>query len=142
MTKEEIVKYVMQSPENTNPAVLEGMLNQLDNGGGGDYKFVEVVRQEEFEWTQAKGDDWMANNNSFDVDTLEKNIYAIKMPPYINDFTSVYVINNSVNKFISTDSFSNYSVTIGCGVSDQNIYISPFESVPEVESIILYKIVD
>ena len=37
MTKEEIVKYVMQSPENTNPTVLEGMLEEL-NGGGGDYK--------------------------------------------------------------------------------------------------------
>ena len=30
MTKEEIVKYVMQSPENTNPAVLEGMLNEIN----------------------------------------------------------------------------------------------------------------
>ena len=37
MTKEEIIKYVTSSPENTNPNVLEGMLEELDSGGG-DYK--------------------------------------------------------------------------------------------------------
>ena len=35
MTKEEIIKYVLSSPENTNPNVLEGMLNELSNSGGG-----------------------------------------------------------------------------------------------------------
>ena len=35
MTKEEIFDYVMESPENTNPAVLRSMLNELDGGFGG-----------------------------------------------------------------------------------------------------------
>lgn len=31
----EIFNYVMNSPENTNPAVLRGMLNSIEGGGGG-----------------------------------------------------------------------------------------------------------
>ena len=34
MTKEEILDYVMNSPENTNRMVLNDMLNQLQSGGG------------------------------------------------------------------------------------------------------------
>lgn len=32
MTKEEIVQYVLNSPENTNPNVLNGMLEELSGG--------------------------------------------------------------------------------------------------------------
>ena len=35
MEKEDIVNYVMDNPDNTNPAVLRDMLNQLSSGGGG-----------------------------------------------------------------------------------------------------------
>lgn len=34
MTIDEILDYVMQTPENTNRAILKDMLNQLDTGGG------------------------------------------------------------------------------------------------------------
>ena len=34
MDKEDIVNYVMDNPDNTNPAVLRDMLNQLNSGGG------------------------------------------------------------------------------------------------------------
>ena len=139
MTKDEIIDYVMDTPGNTNPNVLRGMLE--NSGGDGNYKFVEVARQEEFEWTQEKSNVWIANNTSFDVDTLEKNIYAIKMPPYINDFTSALVVNNDSNKLIDVDRSCGYSVIIGDDPSHQNIIIEHLESTPEVESIILYKLV-
>lgn len=44
MTKDEIIDYVLNSPENTNPNVLKGMLDQLDNGGSssGGFEFVTV----------------------------------------------------------------------------------------------------
>ena len=32
---DEIFNYVMNSPENTNPAVLRSMLNSIEEGGGG-----------------------------------------------------------------------------------------------------------
>lgn len=35
-TKEEVFKYVMNSPENTNPAVLGSLLNGIEGGGGVD----------------------------------------------------------------------------------------------------------
>ena len=41
MDKEEIINYVMRSPENTNANVLRGMLDQL--GGGGDTKSSDIV---------------------------------------------------------------------------------------------------
>ena len=43
MTKEEIVKYITSSPENTNPNVLEGMLDQLGGGGSSDYSIAKVT---------------------------------------------------------------------------------------------------
>ena len=39
MTEDEIVEYATHSPENTNPAVLRGMLSQL-SGGGSSEPFV------------------------------------------------------------------------------------------------------
>lgn len=134
---DEIINYVMNTPGNTNPNVLRGMLE--NSGGGGDYKFVEVARQEEFEWTKEKPTDWTTNSNSFDVDTLEKNIYAIKMLPYIKDFTPVFI--DRIYKRISVDSSSDFLVEINDEDSYQSIRITPFESTPEVESIILYKLV-
>ena len=35
MTKQDIIDYVMTTPHNTNRAVLNSMLNQLAEGGGG-----------------------------------------------------------------------------------------------------------
>lgn len=35
MTKQDIINYVTETPQNTNPAILNTMLNQLDSGGGG-----------------------------------------------------------------------------------------------------------
>lgn len=46
MTKDEIIDYVLNSPENTNPNVLKGMLDQLDSGGGNeDFSIAEVQVQ-------------------------------------------------------------------------------------------------
>ena len=36
MDNDQIINYVMNTPGNTNAEVLRGMLNQLNNGGGGD----------------------------------------------------------------------------------------------------------
>ena len=33
MTKEGIINYVMNTPDNTNPAVLRSLLDQMENGG-------------------------------------------------------------------------------------------------------------
>lgn len=42
MTKEEIIQYILQSPENTNPNVLKGMLDELDSNKGGDNMVVSL----------------------------------------------------------------------------------------------------
>lgn len=44
MTKQDIIEYVMNTPHNTNKAVLSSMLNQLVEGGGGssDFSTAEV----------------------------------------------------------------------------------------------------
>ena len=45
MEKQDIINYVLTTPENTNPAILEGMLEQLiaQSGGGGGESDVEIV---------------------------------------------------------------------------------------------------
>lgn len=40
MEIDEIVDYATKSPENTNPAVLRGMLSQLNGGSGSGYPYV------------------------------------------------------------------------------------------------------
>lgn len=35
MEKQDIINYVLNTPENTNPVILNGMLSQLEAGGGG-----------------------------------------------------------------------------------------------------------
>lgn len=36
---DKIMEYIMNTPENTNPAILRGMLKNLGSGGGGDSDF-------------------------------------------------------------------------------------------------------
>ena len=45
MTKNDIIEYVMNTPHNTNKAVLSSMLNQLaeDGGGSSDFSTAEVI---------------------------------------------------------------------------------------------------
>ena len=52
MTKEEILDYVMNSPENTNRRVLSDMLNELTNssGGGPTVRIVDIV------WDDSSGE--------------------------------------------------------------------------------------
>lgn len=40
MDKEDIVKYVMHTPANTNPAVLRSMLGSVEGGGGGNSPLI------------------------------------------------------------------------------------------------------
>ena len=56
MTKEEIVKYVTSSPENTNPNVLEGMLDELLNSKGGDSVFIVNLQDDTLDkrWAEIK----------------------------------------------------------------------------------------
>lgn len=46
MDIQEIMKYVLETPENTNPAILKGMLESLvpeDGGGESDFSTAEVT---------------------------------------------------------------------------------------------------
>lgn len=46
MTKEEILQYVLESPENTNPNVLRGMLDKIDSESQVGYK-VNIINNSE-----------------------------------------------------------------------------------------------
>ena len=47
MTKEEILDYVMNTPENTNRMVLNDMLNQINSDSGATIRIVEVLWDED-----------------------------------------------------------------------------------------------
>lgn len=51
MTVEAIVKYIMESPENTNPAILKQMIQQI---GGSNGMVVHLTSQDESTWVADK----------------------------------------------------------------------------------------
>jgi len=63
MTKNEIVKYIFSTPENTNPNVLRSMLNEID-GGSGDTPSVQVVtiESDQMQMTWQEINDVLSNN--------------------------------------------------------------------------------
>lgn len=53
-SKDEIFDYVMSTPENTNPAVLKNMLDDLPSEGGG-WTEVEILHATNLQWEYVKG---------------------------------------------------------------------------------------
>ena len=47
MDKEKVIQYVMDSPENTNPAVLSSILNELISESGGSISDKDIATDEE-----------------------------------------------------------------------------------------------
>lgn len=47
MDKEKVIRYVMDSPENTNPAVLNSILNELISESGGSISDKDIATDEE-----------------------------------------------------------------------------------------------
>lgn len=43
MNKEDIIKYVLSTPANTNPNILRGMLDALDTGSSSDFTTCELT---------------------------------------------------------------------------------------------------
>lgn len=39
---DEIIDYVVETPQNTNPNILRGMLNNLSPGGGSNWLIVDL----------------------------------------------------------------------------------------------------
>lgn len=37
MTKQDIIDYIMETPGNTNPAILSQMIDEVSGGGSGDF---------------------------------------------------------------------------------------------------------
>ena len=59
MTKEEILNYVMDTPENTNRAVLNDMLNELQTSGGAT-AFTVTFTPTDADWTTFTADKTLA----------------------------------------------------------------------------------
>ena len=51
MTKEEILDYVMDTPENTNRMVLSDMLDEFSSGSGSGSVLIVEISEEENVWT-------------------------------------------------------------------------------------------
>lgn len=136
---DEIINYVMNTPGNTNPNVLKGMLE--NNSSGGDFKSIEVWRGEEFEWTQGRGNVWhspcLINFNDFSSDEY----YVVKIFPYMNEPINIFKDNTPAT--LTTKNNSGYIVLFGPSKEEEGpeVAISPFESTPEVEAIVISKIV-
>lgn len=67
-TKDDIFNYVMNSPEDTNPAVLKSLLNGIEEGGsgGGDIYYVNFHQVKEEPWDT---DAWECDKEQYEIFT-------------------------------------------------------------------------
>lgn len=143
MTKEEIINYILQSPENTNPNVLKDMIDDL--GGGGDYKAVEILRAEDLQWEYDSGDNsWYSELGSM---ILEINNYIFEILPYTEKpVPPTSLVANKTGKEVSyIDIKLDLMTYLVVNFIDGNVSLlmdnGSSEIPPDIESIIIYKIV-
>lgn len=112
MTINEIIDYMVNSPENSNPNVLRSMLNSLNVGGGqdNDIEIIEfhIDEEEKLDLT------WQEIKDALDRDaillTKIKNSYGIILGAILDENTYVVGISfldNSINYFVA-DSANGY----------------------------------
>lgn len=63
MTKEEIIKYAMKTPTNTNPNILRGMLNTLAGEGGSG--LPDVTAEDNGKTLQVEEGSWQVKNANY-----------------------------------------------------------------------------
>lgn len=140
-TKEEIFEYVTETPENTNPAVLRSMLNELSGGGsGGAGLFVVNIQY----------------NDSTGEYEVDKTLEEIKAAYLRNDaivgvyagqtvFAAPYLEGEGEEEYFSVDfTFVGYSGKIGdesvlTGIVKTNIFIDA-ESITGSEATGLFRL--
>lgn len=95
MTRKEILDYVMNSPGNTNPSVLKGMLNSVTDGGesGAGVFMVEVGLKEDGSLTRELKATWQEIYDALKAGKL------VVVPP-ADDETVVY---NSVTLVLTAN---------------------------------------
>lgn len=68
MTKEEIIKYAMKTPTNTNPNILRGMLNTLAGEGGSG--LPDVTAEDNGKTLQVEEGSWQVKNADYTKKTV------------------------------------------------------------------------
>ena len=105
MTKQNIIDYVMNTPHNTNKAVLSSMLNQLAESGGG--IFVVTTSKPDGQQAHVLDKTWeemftAANNGmlviireyaSLDDDVVDKGIYYSFIEAIEHEIGNLYRIS-------------------------------------------------
>lgn len=83
-TKEEIMDYVLHTPENVNPAILSDKLDQYSSGGGGGGMLITVSQS---------GADFILDKNYTEIkNALESGIFPFALVPGDSGLYETYVI--------------------------------------------------
>lgn len=80
MTKQNIIDYVMNTPHNTNKAVLNSMLDSIVSGGGGDTSSDFVKANITLRTTGGEG-----NSAEFNIAPMDSNENATGCHVYVDD---------------------------------------------------------
>lgn len=88
MTKQEIINYVMHSPENTNPAILGQMIEQVS---GNDIFYIEAIKDEDTNF-------WLTDKSYNEIlEAAEADKFCIVSSESI-EFSEYIVLNlNEIN---------------------------------------------
>lgn len=112
MNKNDIIEYVMNTPHNTNPAILGNMLNQLTEGGGSsDFSTAEVTISADFNGT--------AHVAYIHDGEMSEGIVGVGVEP-----KTIEVILYKGLAYFYSDSDPTYVVTGDITEDDGDVYIS------------------
>ena len=105
MTKQQIIDYIMDSPENTNPAILNQMIDEVSGGGSGDINIFMI--NESFEPIEG------TINGTYTLDKTWQEINDVYMGVVPNTIAVIKFDNTETAQFwpvISMDTIndSNY----------------------------------
>lgn len=126
MTKQEIINYVMTTPSNPNKAVLEGMLDDVANAGGGTLR-VNIASSDQTEGTITYDKTWQevhdALESGMDVTYQYPNgmyfrILAAQSLPNLG-----YVIMSELLKPVDTTPMLSVDATFFTALSSPDDYL-------------------
>lgn len=128
MDKEKVIDYVMNSPQNTNRAVLSTL---LDEGGGGGSITMTTLFDEDITFTYQENEKYMNTLASYTKEmpdlntdygfvkvTLDNSIIILGTSSIdYNNYAAIYTAKNSFSLFSDSDLY-NISVNYNKGGSD------------------------
>ena len=118
MNKQDIIDYIMDSPENTNPAILNQMIDEVSGGGSNNIFIIKITKNDNDK--QVSNKTWAEIIDALNQEKIVYYIYDwndeyndvdygfINSSSYSEDGDNLYTVNLSSGTVLSTESKNGY----------------------------------